>query len=261
MTGMRAPRLWALGGAAFLAGAIGFFPASLIEDRLNQALPPPWRIAVTGTIWAGAGVVQGAGPGDGALTVPLTFAFDPLALARLRLAWKVVADSPSLSGSVRAGAGWQSWEFRDAALTMDAAMLPRLFPALSAYAPAGTLHLATPAGGRLTAGHGDGLHLKGDAQIGVERLALAPFGNVPLGNYQLRLSARGTAIDYAIAQSEGALKLDGGGSIRFAPSRQFTYAGHVTPSAALPEAVLTSLKAVAKPAPDGRLRIAWTSAW
>jgi hypothetical protein len=90
---------------------------------------------------------------------------------------------------------------------------------------------------------------------------LQPFGPGPLGTYQLKFTGRDTVIDYAISQSGGALKLDGGGSIQTASPRQLVFSGFVTPSPALPDSLLSQIKAAGQPTADGRLRVDWTSRW
>ena len=260
MTGLTRRRLWILVTAAFVIGAIEFLPAYQFEAGINRALPTPWNMALSGTIWDGFGVLR-SGHAPDALAVPLTWKFDPMALARLRIAWKVVPTSPSLSGSVRIGADWQSVEVRDAALTIDAAALQQAIPVLALFAPSGTLLFSTPGDAQLTIGYGSEFHVTGVAHVKADNFGLRPYGAQPLGNYQLTFTAHDTAIDYLIAQSSGALKLDGGGSIQTVAPRQIVYAGHVTASADLPEVVLAGLKELGKPAADGRLRVDWKARW
>ena len=245
---------------AFVLGIVAFLPAYLFEDRLNDTLPAPWHLSMSGTIWNGFGVLQ-AGPAGDAVAVPLTWTFDPPSLARLRLAWTVVPSSAALAGSVKIGAGWQSLEFRNAALTIDAAAMRPAVPIAALYAPSGTLLLTTPDDARLTAGYGNALRLKGTVHFNVDNFGLGSVSPQPLGNYQLRITARDTAIDYVIARSSGALTLDGGGSIQITSPRQITYAGIVTASPALPDDLRSRLQSMGKPATDGRLRIDWQAAW
>ena len=100
MTWLTRRRIWALATAAFVAGLVEFMPAYWFEARINQSLPQPWRLSVGGTIWNGYGWLQASD----AFTVPLKWQFDPLSLIRLRATWKLVADAPTLSGSVKIGA-------------------------------------------------------------------------------------------------------------------------------------------------------------
>ena len=78
---------------------------------------------------------------------------------------------------------------------------------------------------------------------------------------QMEKLAPTNAIDYVITQSSGALKLDGGGSIQTALPRQIAYSGYITPSPALPDALLSQIKAMGQPAADGRIRIDWKARW
>ena len=260
LRGLAKCRLLALAVVAFVIGLLEFLPAHLFEDRINRALPPPWHLTVSGTIWDGLGVLR-AGQAFDALIVPLTWKFNPRALARLRLGWKIVPASPALSGSVNIGAGWQSLEFRDAALIMDAATLQQAVPVIAIFAPSGNIFVSTPQDAGLTMDYGNDLRLNGDAHIKADNFGLRPFSPQPLGNYQLTFTARDTTIAYVITQSSGALKLDGGGSIQTASPRQIAYSGTLTPSPALPDNILSQLKAMGHPAGDGRLRVDWQGRW
>ncbi|MEO8102930.1 MAG: type II secretion system protein N [Betaproteobacteria bacterium] len=260
MTWLSRRRLWTLAAIAFVIGAVEFLPAHLFEDRINRSLPPPWHISVTGTVWNGFGVLQAAQSVD-AFTVPLTWTFEPAALLRARAAWKIVPTSPALSGSVSIGAGLDSVEFSDTALAMDAAALQQAIPIVALFAPWGNILVSTPPGAGLTLTYGNDLRLNGDAQLKAENLGLRPYGPQPLGSYQVMFTARETMIDYRIAQSSGALILDGGGSIQTAAPRQIAYSGFVTPSPTLPDSVLSPLKAMGQPAADGRVRIDWKARW
>ena len=260
MTWLNRRRAWELGLIAFAGGVVGFLPAQLFQDRINQALPPPWQAAMTGTILSGTGVLQG-GQAGGSFSVPLNWSFDPAALIRLRVGWKIVAASPALSGSVKIGAGWQSVEFREAALTMDAAALQQAIPIVALFGPTGILFVSTPAESRLTVGYGNAPRVSGEAQIKADNFGLRSISPQPLGNYQLKITARESTINYAVTQSRGALMLDGGGSIQIAAPRRIVYAGNAAPSPALPDNVRAQLASVGRPAADGRLRIDWQAPW
>lgn len=259
MNGTTSRRLWALACAAFIIGVIVFLPAHFFEDRINRALPPPLHLVVSGTVWDGIGVLQN-GRAD-VFAIPLTWKFDPLALARARLTWKIVPDSRSFSGSIKVGAGWQSVEFREAALTMDAEIFQQLVPLLAILAPSGNVIVSTPPEAGLTVNYGNELRLNGEANIQANNFGLRPYGPQPLGSYQLKFTARDTNVDYIVGQSGGALKLEGGGSIQMAAPRQITYAGHATASPALHEALLAQLKAQGPAGADGRIRIDWKARW
>ena len=260
MTWLTRRRLWDLLAMAFVIGDVEFQPAHLLDASLNRSLPAPWHAVVSGTVWDGFGVLQ-SGQSSDALTIPLTWKFDPMALARLRLAWRIVPAAASLSGAVNVGAGWQSLELSNMALTMDAEMLRQAVPVLTLFAPSGTMLVSTPGAARLTIEYGGDLRVNGAAQITAENLGLGRFAPQPLGSYQLQFTARDTLIDYVITRSSGALQLDGGGSIQTASPRQITYAGHVTPAPSLPDGLLSQLKAAGRPAADGRLRVDWKAQW
>ena len=245
---------------AFIAGLVVFLPAHLFESRVNSALQSPWKMTLGGSVWNGTGVLKSGSPSE-TLTVPLTWKFSPQALTRLRAAWDVVPTSPALSGSARVGAGWQSVEISDAALTVDAGALSQVFPVIALLAPTGNFLVTIPAGARLSIAYGNDIHVNGETEIKVDNLGLRPAGPQVLGNYQLKITARDTIVDYRIMQSGGALKLDGGGSIQTASPRTIAYAGNATTSPTLPENVLSTLKSIGKPEADGRIRIDWKTQW
>jgi hypothetical protein len=260
MTWLTRRRIGALVAIAFIVGVIEFLPAYHFEERINRALPAPWHASMSGTIWNGFGVLQTGQTAD-ALTIPLTWKFDAMALTRLRVGWKVVPTSPALTGSFKVGMGLRSVEFGDAAVTMDAGSLQQAIPTLALLAPSGTLQISTPNDTRLELGYGNDLRLSGGGHINAESLGLARFSPQPLGNYELSFTARDAAINYVIVQSSGALKLDGGGSIQTVSPGQIAYVGHITASPALPENLLAQLKSIGQPMADGRLRVDWKARW
>ena len=244
---------------AFVIGLIEFLPAYWFESRINAALPAPWRISVSGSVWDGFGVLQ-SGQTDMA-AVPLTWKFNPKALTELRAAWNIAPDGRGLSGNVSVGAGWRSLEISDASLNIDADMLSQMFPVVALLAPSGSFRLHTPAASRLTIDYGNDFRARGAAEINVDNLGLRPTGPQTLGSYLLKITARDTVIDYQISQSSGALKLDGGGRIQIASPRALTYTGYVTPSPSLPENVLSQLNSAGRVEADGRVRIEWKTQW
>ncbi len=260
MTWLTRRRIKLLFIAAFIIGAIEFLPAYPFEGYLNRALPLPWNVAVTGSVWDGYGVLR-AKQGTDALTVPLTWKFNPVDLLRLRASWTLTPSSPALSGSLKVGAGWQAADISELALTLDAETLQQAMPMLAIFAPSGTLFFSTPSQSRLSLGYGHDLRVGGEALIKADNLGLRPVSPTPLGSYQLKITGRDMVIDYVVTESSGALKLDGGGSIQTASPRQIGYSGYVTPSAALPENVLSQLRLIGQPAADGRLRIDWKARW
>jgi hypothetical protein len=260
LSGLSRRRLWLLALVAFVIGAVAFLPAHQFEPAFNHALPAPWNIVLTGTPWKGSGVLR-SGPAPEALSVPLAWKFEPLALARLRAAWTVIPDSPGLSGTLRVGVGWHALEFSQAALALDAEYLPQAIPLLALLAPSGSVRLSTPGNASLTLETAGDMRLIGEALLEADNLALRPAGPAPLGNYQLKFSAHGSVVDYTVTRSSGALTLDGGGKIQLSPVREISYSGQATPSPALPEAVQTLLNAAGQTGADGRLQLDWKGRW
>ncbi|MEP7157067.1 MAG: type II secretion system protein N [Betaproteobacteria bacterium] len=250
---------WLCIAAGFLAGLLIFFPARVIEDSANESLVPPWHLTLSGTIWRGAGVLQ-AGATD-ASAVPFTWRFNASPLARLRLGWNVVATAPGLSGSALVGAGMQTIELTNAALTMDAALLQQAIPAVAIVAPSGNVFLSTPDDGRLVFDYGQSPRMNGEGRLKVENFGLRPLGPAPVGTHEVSIKAQDTSIAYVFTQSSGALKFEGKGSMQILRPHQLAYSGFVTASPSLPENIHTQLKSLGPTGADGRIRVDWKAAW
>ncbi len=242
--------------AAFIIGLIAFLPARMLESSINNSVTPA-QVSLRGTVWNGTGQLKSA-----ALSLPFAWQFEPGALLRLRAGWRVEALSPQLTGAASIGAGFGSIEIRQAELSIDAAMLPQLHRDLALMGlmgPSGRVTISVADG--FTAAYGSVPGLRGEALLKIDALALASFAPQPLGNYRIKIVARDNVLDYNIVDASGALKLDGGGSATLTNPRQYAFTGHATTAAGLPDSIVSALKSVSQPLPDGRLRIDYKGRW
>ncbi len=241
---------------AFALGLALFLPARLLESPIQSQLAPA-QVALRGTVWNGRGLFRHA-----AASIPFAWQFEPAALLRLRAGWRVELLASALSGAASIGGNFSNIEIRRAEISADAGLLPQLHPTAAIVGlmqPAGRVSLTVAEA--LTAGYGSVPAVHGNALIKAQAFTLGSVAPQPLGSYQLQLVARDSIVDYRVIESSGALKLDGGGSIGLAGRRQFSYAGHATVDAALPERLRSSLQAAGRPLPDGRLRLDYKTAW
>jgi general secretion pathway protein N len=241
---------------AFAIGLVAFLPARMLETTINSNLTPA-EVSLRGTIWNGSGQLKSA-----TLLLPLAWQFEPAALLRLRAGWRLEALSPQLTGAASIGAGFGSIEIRQADLSLDAATLPQLHRDLALVGlmgPSGRMAISIADG--FTAAYGNVPKIHGEALLKIDRIALSSLSPQPLGNYQVKLTARDNILDYAIVEASGALKLDGGGSATLINPRQFSFAGNATAAAGLPDSMVSALKSVSQPLPDGRLRIDYKGRW
>jgi hypothetical protein len=244
---------------AFVAGLIKFLPASIVEARLNEALPAPWNMVVNGTLWDGQGVLR-AGKSPDSPRIPVTWKFDPAALLRLSAAWDIASTSPAISGTVNVGKSWRAVEIRNAALAFDAAALAPIHPLLALAAPSGILQIFTPPGAALSMQTHDSLRMNGEVQIEATGFSVRPLSPALPGNYNAKLTTQDSRIDYTVSQKKGALNMAGSGNIDLA-RRSLSYSGLINPAPDLPEALLAHLKSIGKAEPDGRLRLDWKTQW
>lgn len=241
---------------AFALGLALFLPARLLESPIQSQLAPA-QVALRGTVWSGRGMFRNA-----AASIPFAWQFEPAALLRLRAGWRVELLAPALSGAASIGSNFSNIEIRRADISADAGLLPQLHPAAAIVGlmqPAGRISLTVA--DALTAGYGSVPAVHGNAVLKAETFTLGSVAPQPLGSYQLQLAARDNIVDYRMIESAGLLKLDGGGSITLAGRRQFSYAGHATVDAALPERLRASLQSAGRQLPDGRLSIDYKAAW
>ncbi len=251
---------WWLALASFVISAIVLIPAALLEFVVAQTPNANLRfIADGGTIWAGRGHAD-VTQNTTRFVIPLTWRLDPLALFRLRLGFKVEANSAELSGTTHIGLGLRSIELRDTALSADARLVSVAHGAIALMAPIGRVWLRQSATERLTIRTGisnDGDRVDGVIGLEAEQLALGGIVNTLVGNHALAIHGEGATIKLSVLRSSGPLKLEGSGTVALSPPRRFTFSGFATTTADAP----ATLKQLGPTMPDGRQRIELNTTW
>ncbi len=257
--GLGARRIGIIVVGGFVVGLIAFLPAILFETRINQALPAPWQMSVSGTVWNGTGMLRAKNAAD-LILVPMTWTFDPASLVKLRAAWDIAPASSAISGALNVGLGLGTLEVRRAQLTFDAGTLAKFQPLTALLTPLGRIDVSTADGTSISLQTRDDFRLNGEIRIDAKAFSVRPLNASLAGDYTATLNARDSRIAYTLRQRKGALNLDGTGTIDLA-TRTVNYAGLVAPVGELPDAMLQKLKSIGKAEPDGRVRLDWKTQW
>jgi hypothetical protein len=252
-------RWWWLATLAFVIGLFALAPAVLLERAYAPAAGVQFA-ARGGTIWNGDGVVSVATDST-PLTVPITWQFDPLALFRLRLGFRVSANGQALDGNSHLGLRFGSLEIRDSAVTADARLLSAAHRLAAVFTPQGKLRLQQENGESLIiaapVGADGSWRVDGTMRLFAEQFILGSVVNAAIGTHEIALSATGSTINFTIPRSSGALKLEGSGRLTLAPPRGFTFSGFATAASDAP----ATLKQLGVVLPDGRQRIEVNTPW
>jgi general secretion pathway protein N len=195
----------ALGLGAYAAALIALAPATLIDVRLQRASDGRLRLAeAQGSLWSGAGWIEIRDAGGRAgVAKRLAWRVLPESLPRARLVAEVELDQAAKPFPV--SISLSRMEIADARVSVPAAVLglgmPRLAPLrLSGEVLVNISHLSLERG-----------RMEGDAtlQWRAAGSALTPIS--PLGDYEVRIKAAGSAVHAALSTLEGPLLLEGKG--------------------------------------------------
>lgn len=246
---------------AILAGVVAFVPARVLENPLNTRLKGAAVLNESrGTIWSGAGVLDLGSAGQRRIRVPLAWQFAPSSLFGLRLGFDVQARGDTLNGTARAGLGFSGVELRNVNLAADASLVASFNSIMAFAGPRGVLKLTTEPNERVVVGYGAPLALSGKLNARAENFAARTIFPQPVGTYQIRIVFREQVAEYTFADATGLLKLNGGGQLKWAPQREFTYAGLVAPSREAP-LLLAALLPFGRPTIDGKVHIDYRTNW
>jgi hypothetical protein len=261
---MKGKRWVALGIVAAALGAVAFIPAHSLEATTNARLASKFGNAISviemsGTIWSGSGNLK-IGTTNRPVIVPITWQFASRSLLGLRAGFDVKAQSEPLSGGARIGVGMKTVKISNADVAADALLITAFNNLASFAAPSGTLRLTQKDNQHMTFAWWGGQRVNGAMQVKVENLAVATLSPRPIGSYDINITFRETLAEYAFTNATGALTFDGGGQIRFQPTREFQYSGHAKPSREVPY-LLAALLPLGRPTLDGRVLINYKTAW
>jgi general secretion pathway protein N len=192
--------------AALIASLIGLAPATLIDARLERASDGRLRLAeAQGSLWSGAGWIE-IRDADGRAGVAKRLAWRvlPESLLRGRLVAEVELDQAAKPFPVTLSLS--RIEIADAGINLPAAALGLGMPRLAPFRLTGDVLVTIP---HLSLERG---RMEGDAtlQWRAAGSALTPIS--PLGEYEVRFKAVGSAVHAALTTLEGPLQLEGKGT-------------------------------------------------
>ncbi|MGV8923072.1 MAG: type II secretion system protein N [Thermomonas sp.] len=193
-------------GGFFALALIATAPATLLDAKLQDASDGRLRLAeARGTLWSGEGLIEIRDErGRSGLAKPVTWRFLPFALMRARLAYEVELDRGSRPFPV--ALTWSGIELADADISLPAMALGQAVPKLAALGLTGDMHLQIP---EFVIGRSA---VRGNATMQWRNAGSALSPVSPLGGYELRISAEGSAIRTVLHTLQGPLQLDGNGT-------------------------------------------------
>lgn len=198
--------LLAAGVGVYAIALIAMAPATLADLALRQATGERMRLAgARGTLWSGSGQVEVRDAmGRTALSKPLAWRLRPSHALHGELASELVLQPGSPPAWLIAT--WAKLELADAELSVPGAALALASPTLAALEPMGNVRLIVPS-----------LSLERGATRGNATLRWLSAGSArapvfPLGDYEVRIEAKGAAAAGTLTTLRGPLQLRGEGS-------------------------------------------------
>ena len=199
-------RLFGAGLAVYVFGLIVTAPATLIDSRLAQASSGGLRLAEAGgTLWSGTGQIEILDPNHrSGVAKSIAWRIRPAYLLLGKLRYDVALDHALQRFPVTISLA--RIEIADADISLPAAALGLGVPKLAALGLTGDmlLHIARLALGRDS--------IRGNATLQWHGAGSAFTRVSPLGDYELRIEADGTAVHASLRTLQGPLQLDGQGS-------------------------------------------------
>jgi general secretion pathway protein N len=199
-------RLLAAGLGVYALALLAMAPATLADSGLQQATGERMRLAgARGTLWSGSGHVEVRDAmGRTALSKPLAWRFRPAPLLRGQLAYEIVLEPGSPPASLIVSPS--RIELANAELGIPAAALGLASPMLAALELTGAVRVEV-----------SDLALERGAARGNAILRWRSAGSsrspvFPLGDYEMRVEAKGTDAVATLKTLRGPLQLSGQGS-------------------------------------------------
>lgn len=197
----------ALGLGAYAAALVALAPATLLDARLQHASEGRLRLAEAhGSLWSGAGWIEIRDADGGAgVAKRLAWRVLPESLLRARLVAEVELDQAAKPFLVTVSLS--RVEIANARIDLPAAALGLGMPKLAPVRLTGDVRVDIP---HLSLERG---RIDGDAtlQWRAAGSALTPIS--PLGEYEVRFKAAGTAVQATLSTLEGPLQLEGKGTL------------------------------------------------
>jgi general secretion pathway protein N len=199
-------RLLAAGLGAYALALLAMAPATLADFGLRQVTGERMRLAgARGTLWSGSAHVEVRDAmGRTALSKPLAWRLRPSHALHGELAYELVLQPGSPPAWLIAS--WAKLELADAELSVPGAALALASPTLAALEPMGVVRLSVPS-----------LALERGAARGNATLRWLSAGSArspvfPLGDYEVRVEAKGAEAVATLTTLRGPLQLRGEGS-------------------------------------------------
>ncbi|XZG71498.1 type II secretion system protein N [Chitinibacteraceae bacterium HSL-7] len=171
------------------------WPASLC----TFLLPAPLRAGgISGTIWQGEAAQFGIG--ERQLLGRTQWQFEPEALMRAQLAWRITGDG----GQVRAVVSPGGWSLEQVDVTLPIWTLLALDRRTAGLGLSGSLRVIEP--------HLDAKTQRIGLNVAALGSALTPNLN-PLGDYRVELSRQAQQMHWQVAPQRGRLQLSGNGTV------------------------------------------------
>lgn len=200
---------WGLLGAglcAYVLALIVTAPATLADAALRRATEGRLRLAdARGALWSGSGLIEIRDVnGQTGVARDLSWRVVPQSLLRGHLVCEIGLEPTAARFPV--ALSWSRIELENADVRLPAAVLGLGVPKLAALGLTGDVQV-----------HVESLSLARDTVTGNATLKWLAAGSTltpvsPLGDYELRMDAKGTTANAVLRTLEGPLRLDGKGS-------------------------------------------------
>lgn len=215
--------LLAAGFGIYALALLATVPATWVDVGLRQASEGRIRLAgARGTLWSGSGYIEVRdAAGHTALSKPLAWRLRPAPVLRGRLAYEVVLEPGSPPAPLIVS--WSRAELANADLSVPVAALGLGIPLLAALDLTGSVRLMIP---NLAIERGA---MRGSAILRWHAAGSARSPVFPLGDYEMRVEAKGVE-GLAILQTlKGPLQLRGRGSWSTGGTPVFVVTAEVPP--------------------------------
>ena len=214
--------LLGVGVAVYAAVLVALAPATLIDARLQRASDGRIRLAAAqGSLWSGSGWIElRDAHGASGVAKHLAWRVLPSSLLRGQLLAEVELD---LAKPFAVAISASRIEIADALIELPAAALELGMPRLAAFRLTGDVRVDIP---HLSLANG---RIDGDATLQWRRAGSAFTPVSPLGAYEVRFKAAGSAMYAALRTLEGPLQLEGKGTWSNANAPSFQAVVRVPP--------------------------------
>lgn len=244
-----------IGVLTIIVATCAMIPATLIEVQINERLKNTGVFRVTGgTIWSGQGTLQLKQGRTHQMAAFISWSFAPTSLLSARLGVDVAAAGADVNGRARIAFGLVNAKITNTDIATTFEVVNRFSPFLLIMRTSGEVQLRageTP----FTLGYATPHATSGTLKATVSKLKVRTLGGDDIGRFAATLTFDKQNTAYNIDDSNGLLRLSGGGNISRSSPREFRYVGSAVVSRATPAWLTASLMAVGRPSLDGRIQL------